>query len=223
MVCERRIWRVRQSDGFRGLPPISIAMAASYPDAAVVRVGTLRPALGRDRSSAYGAYAEKMQGRIHTGSMNALQSSWSRFAHACGGGFTGHGIRRASVTKLPMRRTKTKQRGVVLFIPLGTGNSRVSDASARVIPVGPCFSNHASWMGRGSDPLLVEENSARREKFPVAALVVVHDEAKFLKATLEDVALVIEHVVSQRTQGHPYTHKRARVQHSMRSSWSVLL
>lgn len=51
-------------------------------------------------------------------------------------------------------------------------------------------------MERTPDEVLVHEVLARRQRFPVAAVVVVHDDISLLRATLEEVAVVVEHIVS---------------------------
>lgn len=51
-------------------------------------------------------------------------------------------------------------------------------------------------MGRTLDNLLAQEASIRRKNFSVAAVVVVHDGISHMRATLEEVAQVVEHIVS---------------------------
>lgn len=60
-----------------------------------------------------------------------------------------------------------------------------------------CVEFHWDWMGRGPDDLLVKEALTRRERMPVAAVVVVHDDISLMRANLEEVAAVVEHIVSE--------------------------
>lgn len=52
-------------------------------------------------------------------------------------------------------------------------------------------------MGRSPDVTLVQEGLNRRNQFPVAAVVVVHDDISLMRVALEEVALVVEHIVSE--------------------------
>lgn len=51
-------------------------------------------------------------------------------------------------------------------------------------------------MERGPHLDLINEALARRRKFPVAAVVVVHDDISLLRAALEAAAIVVEYIVS---------------------------
>lgn len=51
-------------------------------------------------------------------------------------------------------------------------------------------------MERTPDKLLVDKALVRRKEFPVAVVVVVHDETSLMPAALEEVAVVVEHIVS---------------------------
>lgn len=67
-------------------------------------------------------------------------------------------------------------------------------------------------MERGPDNVLVEEASVRRESFPVAAVVVVHDDISLMRATLEEVAWVVEYMVSKIIgRGAFYSTNRSRI------------
>lgn len=59
-----------------------------------------------------------------------------------------------------------------------------------------CVGFHSEWMARAPDKIVAEEASTRRERFPVAAVVVVHDDIALMRTTLEEVATVVEHIVS---------------------------
>lgn len=65
-----------------------------------------------------------------------------------------------------------------------------------VDPVARCVSFHSDWMARAPDAMLAEEASTRRERFPVAAVFVVHDDISLMRTTLEEIATVVEHIVS---------------------------
>lgn len=65
-------------------------------------------------------------------------------------------------------------------------------------PVGACISFHSEWMERGPHRDLVDEALVRRQQFPVAAVVVVHDDISLLRAALEAAAIVVEYIVSER-------------------------
>ena len=62
--------------------------------------------------------------------------------------------------------------------------------------VARCVNFHSDWMARAPDKMLVEEAPVRRERFPVAAVVVVHDDISLMRTTLEEIATVVEHIVS---------------------------
>lgn len=64
-------------------------------------------------------------------------------------------------------------------------------------PVERCVSFHSEWMERAPDKVLVREALVRRNKFPVAIVVVVHDEISLMLEALEEVAVVVEHIVSE--------------------------
>lgn len=51
-------------------------------------------------------------------------------------------------------------------------------------------------MKRGPDETLERDALLRRERFPVAVVVVVHDDISLMRATLEEVATVAEFIVS---------------------------
>ena len=53
-------------------------------------------------------------------------------------------------------------------------------------------------MARAPDNMLAEEAFTRRETFPVAAVVVVHDDTSLMRATLEEIATLVEHIVSEK-------------------------
>lgn len=59
-----------------------------------------------------------------------------------------------------------------------------------------CLGFHSEWMERTPTNILANEALIRRKQFPVAVVVVVHDEVSLLRATLEEVAIVVEHIVS---------------------------
>ena len=52
-------------------------------------------------------------------------------------------------------------------------------------------------MERSPDKELMLEALNRRADFPVAAVVVVHDGITHMRATLEEVAIAIEYIVSR--------------------------
>lgn len=62
--------------------------------------------------------------------------------------------------------------------------------------VASCVNFHSDWMARAPNKMVAEEASTRRERFPVAAVVVVHDDIALMRTTLEEVAAVVEHIVS---------------------------
>lgn len=51
-------------------------------------------------------------------------------------------------------------------------------------------------MKRAPDKTLERDALLRRERFPVAVVVVVHDDISLMRATLEEVAVVVEFLVS---------------------------
>lgn len=51
-------------------------------------------------------------------------------------------------------------------------------------------------MKRAPDKTLEHDALLRRERFPVAVVVVVHDDISLMRATLEEVAIVVEFIVS---------------------------
>lgn len=53
-------------------------------------------------------------------------------------------------------------------------------------------------MERNPDKILANEALIRRKWFPVAVVIVVHDDISLLRATLEEVAIVAEHIVSEK-------------------------
>lgn len=65
--------------------------------------------------------------------------------------------------------------------------------------VAHCVNFHSDWMARAPNKMLAEGAFTRREAFPVAAVVVVHDDISLMRATLEEIATVVEHVVSERS------------------------
>lgn len=52
-------------------------------------------------------------------------------------------------------------------------------------------------MERGPDEILVHEALNRQKHFAVAVVVVVHDDISLMRTALEEVALVVEHIVSR--------------------------
>ncbi|CAM9157458.1 unnamed protein product [Hapterophycus canaliculatus] len=54
---------------------------------------------------------------------------------------------------------------------------------------------NSKWMERAPDKLLVRSALIRRKQFPVAMVVVVLDDTSLLCAALEEVAVVVEHVL----------------------------
>ncbi|CAM9226878.1 unnamed protein product, partial [Pylaiella littoralis] len=62
-------------------------------------------------------------------------------------------------------------------------------------PVGLCVAFHSEWMGRAPDAVLVHEVLVRRHRFPVAVVIVVHDDISLMRATLEEAAVVVEHIL----------------------------
>lgn len=63
-------------------------------------------------------------------------------------------------------------------------------------PVGRCVAFHSEWMKRAPEKVLVDEALIRRKRFPVAVVVAVHDEISLMRTALEEVAIVVEHIVS---------------------------
>eukprot|EP00752_Nemacystus_decipiens_P004605 g4204.t1 len=61
--------------------------------------------------------------------------------------------------------------------------------------VARCIAFHSEWMERSPDDELVTETLNRRTQFPVAAVVVVHDDISLMRTALEEVALVVEHIL----------------------------
>ena len=59
-----------------------------------------------------------------------------------------------------------------------------------------CIDFHSEWMKRAPDKTLERDASRRRESFPVAVVVVVHDDISLMRATLEEVAVAVEFIVS---------------------------
>ncbi|CAM9498628.1 unnamed protein product [Ectocarpus fasciculatus] len=58
-----------------------------------------------------------------------------------------------------------------------------------------CLSFHSEWMGRAPNERLAREALNRRKRFPVAVVVVVHDDISLMRAVLEEVAVVVEHIL----------------------------
>lgn len=57
---------------------------------------------------------------------------------------------------------------------------------------------HTEWMNRAPDREMLNKAVVRRHSFPVAIVVVVHDDISLMRAALENVAVVVEHIVSER-------------------------
>lgn len=53
-------------------------------------------------------------------------------------------------------------------------------------------------MGRSPNERLAREALDRRKRFPVAVVIVVHDDISLMRAVLEEVAAVVEHIVSNK-------------------------
>ena len=62
--------------------------------------------------------------------------------------------------------------------------------------VEPCIAFHSEWMERKPDKILEYEILVRKERFPIAVVIVVHNDISLMRATLEEVAIVVEHIVS---------------------------
>ncbi|CAM9968750.1 unnamed protein product, partial [Pylaiella littoralis] len=58
-----------------------------------------------------------------------------------------------------------------------------------------CLSFHSEWMERGPHKDLMHGALARRQEFPVAAVVVVHDDVSLLRPALEAAAIVVEYIL----------------------------
>lgn len=55
---------------------------------------------------------------------------------------------------------------------------------------------HSEWMERTPDEVLANNVLDRRKRFPVAVVVVIHDETSLMRAALDEIAVVVEHIVS---------------------------
>lgn len=73
-----------------------------------------------------------------------------------------------------------------------------SDSASKKVadPAGLCIAFHSKWMKRAPDKTLERDALHRRESFPVAAVVVVHDDISLMRESLEAVSVVVEFVVS---------------------------
>lgn len=56
-------------------------------------------------------------------------------------------------------------------------------------------------MERVPDHRMLEKAVIRRRAFPVAVVVVAHDDVSLLRPALEEVAVVVEHIVSDQGWG----------------------
>ncbi|CBJ29237.1 conserved unknown protein [Ectocarpus siliculosus] len=58
-----------------------------------------------------------------------------------------------------------------------------------------CMIFHSEWMERTPDKVLEDNVLDRRKRFPVAVVVVIHDENSLVRAALDEVAIVVEHIL----------------------------
>lgn len=80
-----------------------------------------------------------------------------------------------------------------------------------------CRGFHSEWMERAPDTEVMHALD-RRKQFPVALLVMAHDNIAIMRPSLEGVALVVEHIVSvkgyQRKLGNAGLAVNSRVAHA---------
>lgn len=69
-----------------------------------------------------------------------------------------------------------------------------------------CMTFHSEWMERTPDKVLEDNVLDRRKRSPVAVVVVIHDETSLVRAALDEIAIVVEHIVSDNV--HQCTVKR---------------
>lgn len=60
-----------------------------------------------------------------------------------------------------------------------------------------CVAFHSEWMKRAPDRRMLEKAVVKRKTFPVAVVVAAHDDISLLRPALEEVAVVVEHIVSE--------------------------
>ncbi|CAM9351211.1 unnamed protein product [Ectocarpus sp. 13 AM-2016] len=58
-----------------------------------------------------------------------------------------------------------------------------------------CVTFHAEWMERTPDKVLEDNVLDRRKRFPMAVVVVIHDETSLVRAALDEIAIVVEHIL----------------------------
>lgn len=94
--------------------------------------------------------------------------------------------------------SRTMQRAPAMELPplCRTVPIKADAANDEANLVTRCIAFHSDWMDRTPDQLLEREAAARREIFPVAVVVVVHDDISLMRTTLEEVAVAVEHIVS---------------------------
>lgn len=72
-----------------------------------------------------------------------------------------------------------------------------SETVDKVDPARLGIAFHSEWMERAPDTVLAHGVLDRRKRFPVAAVVVVNEDISILRSSLEEVAVVVEHIVSE--------------------------
>ncbi|CAM9423268.1 unnamed protein product, partial [Ectocarpus sp. 12 AP-2014] len=65
----------------------------------------------------------------------------------------------------------------------------------KVDPARLSIAFHSEWMERAPDTVLAHGVLDRRKRFPVAAVVVVNEDISILRSSLEEVAVVVEHIL----------------------------
>lgn len=83
-------------------------------------------------------------------------------------------------------------------MPLTTASS----SSDKTVLVEGSIAYHSGWMRREPDKFIKRHTAYRRERFPVAVMVVVHEDFSLMRVALEEVAIVVEHIVSGKSAVH---------------------
>ncbi|CAM9672191.1 unnamed protein product, partial [Ectocarpus sp. 6 AP-2014] len=84
----------------------------------------------------------------------------------------------------------------LFFLPLLLLEQPPDSATVdKVDPARLSIAFHSEWMERAPDTVLAHGVFDRRKRFPVAAVVVVNEDISILRSSLEEVAVVVEHIL----------------------------
>eukprot|EP00752_Nemacystus_decipiens_P014776 g13155.t1 len=110
---------------------------------------------------------------------------------------TGDGVTVDQWTRLPPAKLEAliQADADLFFLPLVLSRRPSASASrkeAEADSAGLCTAFHSEWMQRAPDKTLERDALLRRERFPAAVVVVVHDDISLMRASLEAVAVAVE-------------------------------